>query len=513
MSFEILDLTFINDGANSSRVNVPLLNAIITSVNLNNSNLDTSSYNYDINGINFNLNLGINRVKIMWNSSSIENDNDDVVTLGNEYGWINPKFLIIVNQWHNNTNNPNNYSIKSFDYAFYDCVKLISVPTSIPNNAISFNSMFENAISFNQYIGDWDISTVSGFSGMFKGASSFNKPLTNWDTNNAISFNSMFENASSFNQNISNFVTTNVIDMSYMFANAISFNQSIGNWDTSNVEYMSNMFQNAISFNQDISNWIIDEVKDFSDFLSNSGLDIKNYNSLLINWLNSNSEPELTMGAKGLYYSGIDAYNAHNTLTDDSGGYYWTIEGDTYIPPASVCFCKGTLINTDKGIIEIDKINPNYITINNKKIIAVTKTIQQKKSYLVCFEKDSICLNYPNKKTIMSKEHKIYYKGKMIEAYKFSLKFKNVYMVEYNKEILYNILMEHHRTVLANNLICETLHPNNLVAKLYNMKTTKNEKNNIVYNLEKFKFNKKKEIRKEEIINYNQLELRKLFFS
>ena len=55
------------------------------------------------------------------------------------------------------------------------------------------------------------------------------------------------------------------------------------------------------------------------------------------------------------------------------------------------------------------------------------------RDYLVCFEKNALG-NYPDRKTIMSKNHKVMYENKMTEAYKFLKHFKNVKKVKYNQE-------------------------------------------------------------------------------
>ena len=67
----------------------------------------------------------------------------------------------------------------------------------------------------------------------------------------------------------------------------------------------------------------------------------------------------------------------------------------------------------------------------------------------------------------MSKNHKVYYKGIWREAQEFIDEFDKIYEVPYNGELLYNILLEKHDKVYVNNLVCETLHPKNNIAKLY----------------------------------------------
>jgi uncharacterized repeat protein (TIGR03803 family) len=172
------------------------------------------------------------------------------------------------------------------------------------------------------------------------------------------------------------------------------------------------------------------------------------------------------------------------------------------VPPitptvSNICFPEKTPIVTDQGIIPIEKINPELHTIRDQKIKAITQTITQD-AYLVCFEANSLGKNYPKKTTTISKEHKILYKGKMIKADKFIGRFDNVKPVKYNGEILYNVLMEEYNFVNVNNMICETLHPNNIVAKLYTNHYSNEYKNNVVVLLNEC-------IKKRDYVTYKRL--------
>ena len=91
----------------------------------------------------------------------------------------------------------------------------------------------------------------------------------------------------------------------------------------------------------------------------------------------------------------------------------------------------------------------------------------------------------------MSQEHKVYYQGKMRKAKTF-LGNEKVLKVEYTGEILYNVLMEEYSQMRVNNLICETLHPNNIIAKLYTKKCkyTDETRNQIIVLLKKCLQNK-----------------------
>jgi hypothetical protein len=171
----------------------------------------------------------------------------------------------------------------------------------------------------------------------------------------------------------------------------------------------------------------------------------------------STGEIEFNVSSNGTY--------AVNVLAEDSFGNY-SYETFTNII-SNICFPAGTPIVTNQGIIAINKINPAIHTIRNKKIVAITKTVTPDK-YLVRFAKDALGPNLPCEATTMTKNHMLFYKGKMMKADEF-LKTHNelVSKVPYNGQVLYNVLLEEHDKMVVNNLICETLHPDNYVAKMY----------------------------------------------
>jgi hypothetical protein len=138
------------------------------------------------------------------------------------------------------------------------------------------------------------------------------------------------------------------------------------------------------------------------------------------------------------------------------------------IPFSDICFPAGTPVLTDQGFIEIDLLIAGVHTINDQPIVDITKTVSHD-SHLVEFKKDAICPNCPTRTTCMTKEHMVYYNGFMYPAKSFVSNF-GISLVPYNGEILYNVLLDTHSTMNINGLICETLHPDNLFAKLYTKK-------------------------------------------
>ena len=165
-------------------------------------------------------------------------------------------------------------------------------------------------------------------------------------------------------------------------------------------------------------------------------------------------------------------YNSGLSYKDTSGNWIDLPQGSvlyTFTKAAAypICFPAGTPVLTDQGEIEIDQINVKTNTIQGKKIVAVTKTITDENE-IICIEKDAINANVPCRQTIISSNHKLLFNNKMTKAKDIVGKVNGVYNVKYNNELLYNVLLETHDTMIVNNLVVETLNPKHIVCKKFN---------------------------------------------
>ena len=150
-----------------------------------------------------------------------------------------------------------------------------------------------------------------------------------------------------------------------------------------------------------------------------------------------------------------------------------------------ICFPAGTPVNTDQGIIAIDKINPSIHTIRNKKILAVSKTVTFEDS-IVCIEKNALGPNIPSQTTYISRNHKVFYKKLMVSAKALVGIVDKVYNKSYKGEALYNVLLETHDKMIINNLIVETLDPESFMGKFYTLGFTDEEKKNMIIQMHQF---------------------------
>jgi hypothetical protein len=154
----------------------------------------------------------------------------------------------------------------------------------------------------------------------------------------------------------------------------------------------------------------------------------------------------------------------------------------TPLPMSNICFPAGTPIKTDQGIVNIESLDKHTHTINKQTILHITQTVTLDK-YLIKFERHALSRNYPTQKTIMTKDHQIEFEGRLVPAYRFLDYSDQVKKVTYNGETLYNVLLATHGTMVVNNLVCETLHPDNIIAKLYTTNYTVAEKHDIIRQL------------------------------
>ena len=154
------------------------------------------------------------------------------------------------------------------------------------------------------------------------------------------------------------------------------------------------------------------------------------------------------------------------------------------IPPVPICFPAGTPVQTDQGFIDIDKINHTIHTINNNKIVAITKTVTPEK-HLVCLEKNALLKNVPCETTTISQNHLIMNKkGNLVKAKDLIGTTDKIYYTDYNGEILYNVLLETRSIMTVNNLIVETLDPKHIIAKIYNSNYSEEKQHQLLRDLD-----------------------------
>ncbi|WP_431125646.1 BspA family leucine-rich repeat surface protein [Flagellimonas flava] len=219
------------------------------------------------------------------------------------------------------------------------------------SSVTNMTSMFFRNHHFNQNISDWNVGNCSSMAAMFGEASSFNQPIGNWNVSNVTNMGSMFEDAFAFNQDLSSWDVTKVTDMSLMFFYATSFNQNIGNWDVRNCSRMPLMFGNATSFNQNLGSWNVESVTQMINMFFRSGLKDDNYDQILIGW---SQLPSLQNGVQldAPQNQYCEAKEARQSIIDTYG---WIINDDgsaeTEFP---IALCRDiTVVLNDEGIAAI----------------------------------------------------------------------------------------------------------------------------------------------------------------
>jgi hypothetical protein len=189
---------------------------------------------------------------------------------------------------------------------------------------------------------------------------------------------------------------------------------------------------------------------------------------------------EVTKTYKGQYYINkndesneimdegdtLDLYDIYLKLGSVSGGS----RGQT--PSSNICFIGSTLMQTDQGQEQISKLIPGFHTINGKKIKFITETIT-KDTHLYKIKRNALGKNIPSREMTVTGNHLVEFDFVLIPVRVLSTELEKIEEVKYRGEKLYNILMDKHEIIKVNNLNVETLHPNNLIARLYNNKNSK----------------------------------------
>jgi photosystem II stability/assembly factor-like uncharacterized protein len=171
----------------------------------------------------------------------------------------------------------------------------------------------------------------------------------------------------------------------------------------------------------------------------------------------------VSASGNGLFFLSNTNYNSIFSLTLEPPTP--PIPPTPSVPISDTCFIAGTPILCDQGYVPIEQINPTYNTIDNHTIVAITRTRTHDK-YLIRFDKDALKKGVPSQSVTMSSKHKVLFQGRMREAQWFIHRISNVHCVPNTTDnILYHVLLEEHAVIQVNGLWCETLHPENTIAK------------------------------------------------
>lgn len=209
------------------------------------------------------------------------------------------------------------------------------------SNVTDMSFMFSGATVFNQDLSSWNVSSVTTMLHMFSSANdfnnggfpltwttgtsttnmslmfyqavSFNQAVSSWNVSSVLDMHNMFDEATSFNQDLSLWDVSSVTDMSFMFSQASAFNNEgvLLTWTTSSVTDMQGMFLDATVFNQDISSWNVGKVTNFSRMFENTTVNPSAFNNgnSILNWTTIGADASVSVINMSFMFKNADAFN------------------------------------------------------------------------------------------------------------------------------------------------------------------------------------------------------------
>ena len=306
-----------------------------------------------------------------WNVSNITN-------MGSMFNGCT-NFNEIIDNW--NMSNVNNVGSMFFLCTNYDqpLANWERVGSTM-GNVISASFMFRSAQSFNQNIGNWNLSANTSLFATFNDAKQFNNggspSISGWSTSNVTNMSFCFGIAEKFNQPINNWDTRKVTTMRDMFANDYDFNQYIGDWSVSAVTTMNRMFSYASDYNQPLSNWertspnysTLGKVTDISRMFEYS----TSFNQDIGNWdVSKVTNMDRVFDGAALFNQDIGSWNVSG-VTSMVGMFYGTPFNQdigswntSNVTDMSGMFINATLFNQDIGNWNVSNVtNMNEMFLN-----------------------------------------------------------------------------------------------------------------------------------------------------
>ena len=192
---------------------------------------------------------------------------------------------------------------------------------------------------------------------------------------------------------------------------------------------------------------------------------------LTASWFNGDA-PESANDYDEPMWLGVYEYDGDDEEGDSTPDPFLTID---YWPLATgnVCFLGSEKVQTDQGKIRFDNLTTKN-TINGKKIKQVIKVINSDDN-LIFIHKHALGHNVPNQNTYISRNHGIFLMDafaikhnliKIVRARTLINK-KTITEIKRKGDIIYNVLLEKYSSMIVNNMVCETLNPNDPKAKKY----------------------------------------------